>query len=171
MTKEKSQANKVALCRKADIVNGKKVKPGSWYIVEGGKWVEVDFTDGIFARVISNKAGVKKVKTDSGKVLYVVSNDKGNYAHGETIAKARADLIYKSVAQFDGKIPKSATGKGWVGIYRAATGACAAGVKMFVNGTGKSLDDTYTAKEIVKLVKLVKGLYGGEEFAEIVKEA
>ena len=151
---------------KADLVDGKKIKAGCWYIVEDGKWVEVDFTDNIFSRVISNKAGVKKVKTEQGKVLFVVSDDNGNSSHGETIAKAREDLIYKSVAKFEGEIPKEATGKEWIGIYRAVTGACAAGVKMLVDSTGKSLDDTYTAKEIANFVT---GQYGADKFAEKVK--
>ncbi len=152
---------------KADLVDGKKIKADQWYIVEKGKWVAVDFTDGIFSYVISNKAGVKKIKTELGKILFVVSDDKGNSAHGETIAKAREDLIYKVVAKFDGEIPKKATGKEWVGIYRSVTGACAAGVKNFVDSTGKSLDETYTDKEIAKLVK---GQFGGEKFAEKIKE-
>lgn len=77
-------------------------------------------------------------------------------------------MIYKAIAKFDGKLPKSATGAEWVGIYRAVTGACAAGVKMFVEEMGKSLDDAYTAKEISKLVK---GRFGAEKFAEKMKEA
>jgi len=77
-------------------------------------------------------------------------------------------LVYKVVAKFDGELPKKATGKEWVGIYRAVTGACGAGVRHFVEQTGKSLDDTYTAKEIANLVK---GQYGGDRFAEKVKEA
>jgi len=52
---------------KADLVDGKRLKPQCWYIVEGGGWVEVDFTDGVFSRVITSKKGVKKVKTDDGK--------------------------------------------------------------------------------------------------------
>ncbi len=153
---------------KADIVDGKKLKAGCWYIVEKSKWVEVDFTDNIFSRVISTKAGVKKVKTDNGKILFVVHDENGNSAHGSTIKEAREDLIYKAVAKFDGAIPKKATGKEWIGIYRAVTGACGAGVRNFVETTGKSLDDTYTAKEIAKLVK---GQYGAEKFAEKIKEA
>jgi hypothetical protein len=153
---------------KADLVDGKKLKPGRWYIVESGKWVEVDTSDGIFSRVISNKAGVKKVKTDDGKILFVVSDENGNSAHGKTIKEAREDLIYKAVAKFDGVIPKSATGKEWVGVYRAVTGACGAGVRMFVETTGKSLDDTYTSKEIAKLVA---GQFGADKFAEKLKEA
>ena len=152
---------------KADIVDGKTLKANCWYIVEKAEWVEVDFTDGVFSYVLSNKKGVKKVKTEQGKVLYVVSDENGNSSHGETIAKAREDLIYKVVAKFDGDLPKKATGKEQVGIYRAVTGACSAGVKNFVEQTGESLDDTYTAKEIAKFVK---GQYGSERFAEKLKQ-
>ena len=146
---------------KADIIDGKNLKPNRWYIVEGGEWVEVDYSDGIFSYVLSNKSGVKKVKTDNGKILYVVSDENGNSAHGATIAQAREDLVYKVVAKFDGKLPKKATGKEWIGIYRAITGACGEGVKMFVAEIGKNLDDTYTAEEIAKLTK---GRFGADKF-------
>ena len=164
----KKDGNYIPVGGKADLVDGKKLKPNRWYIVEKAKWVEVDFSDGIFAYVLSNKAGVKKVKTEDGKILFVVHDDNGNSAHGKTIKEAREDLIYKAVAKFDGAIPKKATGKEWVGIYRAVTGACGAGVRMFVEQAGHNLDDIYTAKEIAKLVK---GQYGAEKFAEKIKEA
>jgi hypothetical protein len=153
---------------KADLVDGKKLKPQQWYIVEGGEWVAVDFTDGIFSRLVSARGGVKKVKTDNGHVLYVVSDSNGNHAHGKTIAEARESLIYKNVAKFEGKLPAKATGKEWVGIYRAVTGACASGVKMFVEQSGKSLDDTYTVKQIIKLIE---GKYGADKFAAKAREA
>jgi hypothetical protein len=152
---------------RADLVDGKKIRANSWYIVEGGEWVEVDFSDNIFSRVLSNKGGVKKVKTEDGKILFVVSDENGNSAHGKTIKEAREDLAYKVVAKFYGAIPKEATGTEWIGIYRAVTGACSAGVRMFVESTGKSLDETYTAKEIAKLIK---GQFGADKFAEKVKE-
>ena len=152
---------------KADLVDGKILKPNCWYIVEKGKWVEVDFTDNVFSYVLSNKNGVKKVKTEQGNVLYVVSDDKGNSAHGETIAKAREDLIYKVIEKSDVSIPKKATGKEWIGIYRAVTGACSAGVKNFVESTGKNLYETYTAKEIAKMVQ---GQFGAEQFAKKIND-
>ena len=162
----KKDNNLIPVGGKADLIDGKTLKPNCWYIVEKGKWVEVDFTDNVFSYVISNRKGVKKVKTEQGNVLYVVSDDKGNSAHGETIAKAREDLIYKVVEKSDVAIPKKATGKEWIGIYRAVTGACSAGVKNFVEQTGKSLDDEYTAKEIAVLVK---GRFGADKFAEKIK--
>lgn len=148
---------------KANLVDGKKIKANCWYIVESAKWIEVDFSDNIFSRVLSTRSGVKKVRTEDNRVLFLVSDDNGNNAHGETIAEARESLIYKNVAKFEGKLPKSATGTEWVGIYRAVTGACSAGVRMFVENSGKSLDETFTVKQIIALTQ---GQFGGENFAQ-----
>ena len=151
---------------KADLIDGKILKENCWYIVEKAEWVEVDFSDRIFSYVLSNKNGVKKVKNEQGEILFVVTDGNGNFSHGKTIEEAREDLVYKVVAKFDGELPKSATGKEWVGIYRAVTGACSAGVKGFVIQTGKSLDDIYTCEQIASLVK---NSYGYEKFIEKMK--
>jgi hypothetical protein len=152
---------------KADIVDGKKLKADSWYIVENGAWQEVDFTDDVFSRVISNKGGIKKVKTDNGKVMFIVGDENGNFAHGDTIKEAREDLIYKVIAKFDGTMPTKTTVKEWIGIYRAVTGACGAGVRNFCEQTFKSLDEVYTAEQIAMLVK---GQYGAEKFAAAISK-
>ena len=170
MASEYVQANDklVPVGGKADLVDGKILKPGCWYIVENGKWVEVDFTDKVFSYVLSNKKGIKKVKTENGKILFVVHDENGNSAHGETIAEAREDLIYKVVAKFDGALPKKATGKEWIGIYRAVTGACSAGVRGFVESNKIDVEKSFTAKEIAKLVQ---GQFGAEQFAKKLQEA
>jgi len=38
----------------------------------------------------------------------------------------------------------------WIGIYRAVTGACAAGIRNFVGNEKEILDKSYTVKDIVK---------------------
>ena len=125
--------------------------------------------DGILARILSSKGRTKKICIVGKKEQsYLITDGHGNFAHGKTIKEAQADLVYKVVAKFDGKLPKSATGKEWIGIYRAVTGACGTGVRNFVEQTGKSLDDTYTAKEIAKLVQ---GKFGADKFAEKLKAA
>ncbi|NDG18417.1 MAG: hypothetical protein EB117_09115 [Betaproteobacteria bacterium] len=149
------------------IVDGKKLKPKRWYIVEGGEWVEVDFTDGFFTYVLSNRNGVKKVRDEKGNVFYIVSDENGNSAHGKTIKEAREDLVYKVTVKFDGKVPDDATGKEWIGLYRAITGACSAGIKSFVEGTGKSLDDVYTKGQICELIK---GKFGEDKFLSACKK-
>jgi len=152
---------------KADLIDGKKLKPNRWYIVEKSEWVEVDFTDGVFTYVLSNKKGVKKVKTENGDVLYIVTDENGNSAHGSTIKEAREDLIYKVINKGDVKIPKKATGKEWIGIYRAVTGACAAGVRNFVESKGVDLEKEFTPKQIAKLVE---GQFGADKFADKLKK-
>ena len=151
---------------KADIVDGEILKAGSWYIVEDSKWVEVDFTDNVFSYVLSNKTGVRKVRTPEGAILFIVTDANGNSAHGETIAKAREDLVYKIAAKFDGKLPESAAGKDWVGLYRAITGACGAGVKEFIKRNNIDLDKNFTCNEIAKLVE---GQFGEDKFKKVCK--
>ena len=151
---------------KADLVDGEKLKPNCWYIVEGGEWVEIDFSDGVFTRVIATKGNVKKVKADNGDVLYVVRDENGTTAHGKTIKDARESLVYKYVAEFDGELPKETTGAEWIGIYRAVTGACAQGVQMFVEAAGHDLSKTYT---VAQIVEMTQGQYGAEKFTEKAK--
>ena len=152
---------------KANIVDGEILKPNRWYIVKDDEWVEVDFTDNIFSYVLSNKGNVKKVRTEEGNILFVVSDENGNTAHGKTIEQAREGLIYKITANFNGKIPETATGKEWIGIYKSVTGAYSEGIKMFVLSTGKNLDNIYTYKEIINITS---GQFGSEMFLKKCQE-
>ena len=163
-----SEYNKdgVPLGGKADIVDGKKLKPGCWYIVESGEWVHVDFTDGVFSRVLSSKGGVKKVKDDSGKILFIVT-DGENHAHGKTIKEARDSLIYKissrdTTPYKDWKKSDMKSLAEIIKAYRAITGACEGGVRSFVESRGK------VAKEmkISDVFKETKGAFGHDKFKE-----
>ncbi len=149
---------------KADIVDGKKIKAGSWYIVENSEWAEVDFTDGIFSYVLSNKGNVKKVKDENGNVLYVVT-DGENSAHGKTIKEARDSLIYKISSR------DTSAYKEWkksdvkpiadiIKAYRAITGACEGGVRSFIESKGK----TPKEMKVSDVFKETKGAFGSEEF-------
>jgi hypothetical protein len=150
----------------AALVDGKELKPQCWYLVEGGRWVEVDFTDGVFAYVLKTTKGVKKVRTENGDVLYILGDGQGNFAHGKTIKEARAELVYKVTAKFDGTLPESAAGAEWVAIYRAATGACAAGCKDFVETRSLDLAATYTMAQVLELTR---GQYGSEKLEAACK--
>ena len=154
---------------KAEIVDGKKLKAGCWYIVEGGAWVEVDFTDGIFSRVVSSKGGVKKVKTDEGKTLFIVSDDNGNNAHGKTIKEALEDLKFKiasrDVSQYQNMaLTEKKTPSEWAFVYRVITGACQSGTASFIESKGK-LKKNYTLAEITEQTR---GAYGFERFQSVV---
>ena len=116
---------------------------------------------------MSNKKGIKKVKTDSGKIFYIVSDNKGNYAHGESIKQAREDLIYKRTVDFNGKIPKQATGEDWISIYRQVTGACSVGIKEFIQGLDKDIKETYSLEEVLNISK---GQFGYDKFKDKVND-
>ena len=155
---------------KADIVDGKKLKAGAWYIVKKGKWVEVDFTDGIFTYIISNKGGVKKVKDESGNVMYVVT-DGENHAHGDTIKEARDALIYKissrDTSAYDGwKLTDEKPLAEIIKAYRAITGACESGTKSFVDSQGE-LPDSLTIKDVILATR---GAFGNAEFEAFFKD-
>ena len=156
---------------KADLVDGKKLKANHWYIVENGEWVNVDFTDGIFTRVISSKSGVKKVKDDNGNILYIVT-DGEKHAHGKTIAEARESLIYKladrDTSKYEGmKTTATVTKAEAIQMYRAITGACEGGVRSFVESNKDHDKDKY---KISELIKLTKGQYGAEQFEQFFKK-
>jgi hypothetical protein len=151
----------------AALVDGKVLKPQCWYIVEKGKWVEVDFTDGVFAYVLKTTRGVKKVLTQAGDVLYVVGDGNGNFAHGATIKAARQDLIYKITAKFDGTLPESATGTEWIALYRSITGACAAGCKEFIARHTVDVTATYTPQQVASLTE---GAFGNDTLVALIRD-
>jgi hypothetical protein len=153
---------------KADIVDGKIIKPNFWYIVEGGEWVEVDFSDGVFGRVVSTKGNIKKLKTDNGKIIYLAT-DGNNTAHGDTVKEALSELAFKCAEKDVSKyknMPKSTkhTPEDWAIIYRAVTGACRIGCKMFIESQGK-MKKKYTLAEIIDLTK---GQYRHDVFVKTV---
>ena len=160
--------NGMPLGGKADLVDGKVLKPQQWYIVENKKWVAVDFSDGVFGRVISNKGSVKKIKTDDGEVLFVVTDGEHN-AHGKTIKQARHALLFKKQdrdvsAYRNMPLDTKKSPAEWAAIYHVVTGACEAGCKHFMAQQGK-LKAKYTLAEVLEITK---GQYGNEKFIEVV---
>jgi len=154
---------------KADIIDDKKLKAQCWYIVEGGQWVEVDYTDDVFNRVVSTKGNVKKLKDDNGNFLYVVTDGEKS-AHGKTIKEARDSLVYKikdrDKSRYEGLgLDQTFTVPEFIEMYRVITGACEYGVKAFVEGQSK-IKKKYTVQEIINLTK---GQFGHNEFSEFFK--
>jgi len=155
---------------KADIVDGKKLKPNQWYIVENGEWAAADYTDGVFSFLISSRGGVKKVKTEIGEILFVVTD--GEYsAHGKTAKLAREALLFKTAnrdtsAYKDMTMDTVKTPTEWAVAYHVITGACQAGCKNFLESNGK-LKPKYTLAEIIEKTKEA---YGSERFIKFVEK-
>ena len=160
----------------AAIIDGKKLLDDEWYKLEGGKFVHVDMSDGIFSRVKSIKkiggATVKTVIIDGQKKKSYIYISGNKSAHGETIEKAKADLRYKIADRDTSKF------KAWdkkekrslddlIEAYRVITGACESGTRAFVEG------QKITAKKlsVEEVITATKGAYGNEAFAKFFKEA
>ena len=134
------------------------------------KYIKVD---GIFSIVDNYHGNVYKVhKVGSTKQMYVVGDGNGKWAHGETIDKARKDLIYKisnrdKSAYKNLKLNSILTFEEAIECYRVITGSCAAGTKDYVeNRLPKPHKEKYSIRE---MIKLTKGEYQGKEFEEFFK--
>lgn len=120
--------------------------------------------DGILARVISSRGGVKRVRiVGQAKISYIVQRD-GHTAHGATLDEARADLLLKmgnrDTTPYLGWTTKTkASLQEMIIAYRTITGACQQGVSHFL--TSKN----YKGKLSVQFViDETQGRYGHGAF-------
>jgi hypothetical protein len=129
--------------------------------------------DGRFSEVISKHGNCWKLKDiHSPGVYYLVSDGNGKYAHGDTIQAAKDDLIFKLASRDKTSFSKLTlesvlTFEECVTMYRVVTGACAAGVKQFVES--KNIErKNYTLAEVLEKTK---GSYGYELLASFFNGA
>ena len=126
--------------------------------------------DGIMARIINSKGGLKKIVIVGNKdETWLASDGKGNYAHADTAREAVQELAFKSgnrdISQYR-NMPKDTvkTPQEWAIVYRYITGACQTGTKQFMLSKGK-LKNSYTLSEIIEQTT---GAYGYERFRDVV---
>ena len=132
-----------------------------------GKYIKVD---GIFSIVDNYHGNVYKVhQIGSTKQMYVVGDGNGKWAHGNTIDKARKDLIYKisnrdKSAYKNLKLDSELTFEEAIECYRVITGSCEVGTKDYVeNRLPKPHKEKYSIRE---MIELTKNEYQGESFKE-----
>jgi len=126
------------------------------------------FADGICLKLVSSKTQghvtVYECKDFSNKISYVArSGDK--FSHGETIEKSISDLRYKissrDASRFSSwEIDDIKPIEELIEAYRVVTGACEAGVKMFLENKNLS-DDKMSVREAITLTK---NQHGHESF-------
>ena len=133
------------------------------------------FADNILSRIVNQKKSGKITiyKTrkigNRDKIVYVVQ--KGEiFSHGETVKQATHDLRYKLADRDTTKY------KGWtvdtvkpiadiIGAYRAITGACETGTKMFCEG--KNIPEKMSVKAAIAKTT---GAYKAKQFAAFFTE-
>ena len=114
--------------------------------------------DGILEKLLSRKAldGVEIFKTKaigSSKTRFVVKRG-STFSHGETVKEAMDDLQYKISDRDTTKYQKwtletVATKPDMIAAYRKITGACASGVKSFIES--RAIGDSITVKDAVEI--------------------
>ena len=126
--------------------------------------------DGIFSQLISQRGNVSVIRQiGKDRKEYLVTDGLGRWAHGDTIADARKDLIYKisnrdKSAYENLTLDSELTFEECIECYRVITGACAAGTRDYVeNRLPKPHKEKYTIREIIDLTD---GEYGSNALKE-----
>ena len=123
------------------------------------------FADGILARIVSQRGAVQKVVIcGKTKISYVLADGEGNYAHGDTLDEARADLMVKrtskDLTQFKAWTLERVVSKAdAIFAYRSITGACSKGVRLWLEQR-----QTPESITVAGVIELTKGAYGAEKF-------
>ena len=139
----------------------------SW---QGGKFLRVD---GILAEALASHGPVFRVRVVGQRAdSYLVTDGAGKWAHGTTLEAARDDLVFK-LSDRDKDSYRTLTPTSELSFaeavecYRVITGACAAGVKHFVEQKGVDRTKPVRVRDILKLTE---GAYGHETFAAFFTE-
>ena len=128
------------------------------------------FIDGIMGIFISKRGNITKMrKIGSKTIMYVISDDRGNHAHGTTVKDAMFGLRFKTadrdISAYKGmKKSTVKTKEDWAIAYHVVTGACRLGIQDFINRQGKT-KDKYTLAEILEMTKEA---YFGDVFMRAV---
>jgi hypothetical protein len=123
--------------------------------------------DGILSKVISRKANVLKVINHGQTEQSYIVFDGDIAAHGDTIKEARESLLYKigeiDISEFEGaEIDEQRPLKDVIRMYRAITGACAAGTRYYI----ESLDKVKKHYTIAEVASMTTGQYGNDSFKQ-----
>ena len=120
--------------------------------------------DGILAKVINKRGPVSRVViVGQTQQSYIVERE-GKFAHGKTLAEARADLLMKlgtrDTSQFKGWTTETKVALEQIIVaYRTITGACGQGCSHFL------ASKNYPPKVTVGfIIEETKGAYGHEAF-------
>jgi len=146
------------------------VKDG-YYYKDGEKQYKAIIADGILSEVIEHKGNVYKVKNYGSDNISYFIKDGDVCSHGETLKEAKESLIYKlsnrDTSQYKGyTLDTKVSKKEAIRMYRAITGACEHGTRMFVTLSGK-VPRSLTIK---KIIELTEGQYGNDTFKKFFTE-
>jgi hypothetical protein len=135
-----------------------------------GKYMMVD---GIFAEVLKRKGNVWWLKKIGSDERFYCVTDGQRYAHGDTIKRAKEDLIYKiaedaSKEEFaDLSMTDVLDFEKCIQLYRVVTGACAFGVRNFIEVNNIE----HRSYSVAEILEKTKGQYGSESLRSFLAQA
>ena len=126
--------------------------------------------DGILSEVIEKKGNVYHVRNGINRsISYVVTDGNNHWAHGDTLEKAKQDLIYK-ISERDKSKYENLTLESElpyyeaIACYRVITGACRMGTQEYLeHRLPTPHKEKYTIREMIELTKTE---YGSQTFKE-----
>ena len=134
---------------------------------KNGKYINAD---GLLGEIVEQKGNVYHVKLSWAEdITYLVTDGEGRWAHGDTLEKAKSDLLYKITDRDKSdykhlSLDSELSFEDAIVCYRVITGACSFGTKDFVeHRLGENKKEVYTIREIIELTK---GEYGNKAFKD-----
>ena len=163
--KEYSSIKNYLSPKQKKIIHGLKNMVLFWE-KDGVRYIKAD---GIFSVIDSHHGNVYCVHKigEEDRPFYLVTDGENNWAHGDTLAEAKADLIYKisdrdTSAYENLSMDDTLSYEDAIAAYRIITGACSAGTRDFLeNRLPSPHKDKYTIREIIELTD---DEYGSERF-------
>jgi hypothetical protein len=128
--------------------------------------VGYSFADGILSRVVSRRGKVSRVVVVGKQEVSYLVTDGDAWSHGRTLKDARDSLLYKigsrDTTEFKSwKLGKVVSKRDAIRAYRAITGACEEGVRLWMEQR-----ETPERVSVSGILKLTEGAYNAEKFAE-----
>ena len=163
--KEYSSIKNYLSPKQKKIIHGLKNMVLFWE-KDGVRYIKAD---GIFSVIDSHHGNVYCVHKigEEDRPFYLVTDGENNWAHGDTLVEAKADLIYKisdrdTSAYENLSLGDTLSYEDAIAAYCIITGACSAGTRDFLeNRLPSPHKDKYTIREIIELTD---DEYGSERF-------
>ena len=163
--KEYSSIKNYLSPKQKKIIHGLKNMVLFWE-KDGVRYIKAD---GIFSVIDSHHGNVYCVHKigEEDRPFYLVTDGENNWAHGDTLVEAKADLIYKisdrdTSAYENLSLDDTLSYEDAIAAYCIITGACSAGTRDFLeNRLPSPHKDKYTIREIIELTD---DEYGSERF-------
>jgi hypothetical protein len=150
--------------------NKTSLDPNHIFSWQNGKFIMVD---GILSEILQKRGNVYKIKIAGKQVESFLVRNETDWAHGDTLKKAKEDLHFKIISEKLKKDPIKKDTVITIPYYRIITGACESGCKNFVDRifNEKEKDRVLTkgikAKDLLPILE-GNNAYGLERFKQLI---